>query len=256
MSSVVTNLLQETGAPTAISVLPFNMMFLEAAFDESELKPDSSDEPWVRGVCKVITKNEEGRGLCGTGFLLKFEDSQKRTVYGLLTCHHVATYDFFTRVEPNQISLDFQSLKKTYKLSEIQKEKCEPIFNQEMDFYFVILSDTFCEEMINNFKVQFIGAADSIKKEPIIVPQHPDGKERHIASATIDQSWDEKSGKNWHKVSTKTGSSGAPLLQKYGGEMRVIGINRGYDRNHELNGAISIGGIVNQIKLKQEMLKL
>ena len=237
-------------AAAATPVLPFTMMFLEAVFDDSELTPDSSDEPWVKGVCKVITKNEEGKDLSGTGFLFKFEDSQKRPVRGLLTCHHVATYDFFTRVEPNQISLDFQSLKKTCKLSEIQKGNYAPIFNREIDFYFAVLSDTFCEEMINNFNLQFIEPADSIKEERIIVPQHPDGKERRIASATIDASWDVKSATNWHKASTKRGSSGAPLLQKYGNEMRVIGINRGYDGENKLNGAITISGIITYINSK------
>ena len=217
----------------------------------SELKKDSSNAPWVRGVCKVITKNPQKEGAnYGTGFLLKFSDTKNSPVRGFLTCYHVATCDDITLEEPNKINLYFQSLDQTSNLTEIQKPGCGPILNQNTDFYFMMLSNEFCEEMVNKHGVQFIESTESITDDPIRVPQHPGGKERHIATATIDPNWKVEKKQNWHRASTERGSSGSPLLQKQGDEMRVIGINRGYDPNRELNGAVSIYGIINQIKSK------
>ena len=243
-------MVQETSAASdlGISVLPFTEVELEGRMPGSDLIPHTNDEPWVRGVCKVITKNLEGNvKMLGTGFLFQVLNSHEGTVRGFLTCYHVATCDYVTRVEQNQITLDFQLLKQNHVLSTIQKENYKPIFNKQSDFYFMALSDKFCDELINKYGVQFISEAEPVNEELIFAPQHPEGKELHNASASVDSSWNVKRLQNWHNVSTEEGISGAPLLQQHGDEMRVIGINRGYHKREKVNLAITIDTIVQTI---------
>ena len=248
--TLVTSLIQDACAgPDMGNSLPqCNVENRDGLIPGSELTPHLSEDSWARGICKVITKNGDGKvAMYGTGFLFEV-DHPHGPIRGFLTCHHVVTTDFLHLASPGQIFLEFQAIQQTYTLNKIQNESNDPIFSHENDFYFALLSDEFSNEITKKYGAQFIQAGEAISNEMIIIPQHPDGKERYIATAPIDPSWDAANMMNVHQVSTKLGSSGAPLLQRSADEVHVIGINRGYDQYLKRNMAVTISAIIKEIK--------
>ena len=181
------------------------------------------------GACKVTVEDPPGTLRDqGSGFLFRFQIEEADLCYGLLTCHHVvarAQQDERSIPDPTKIFIEFKS-EFGYKerLSDIQKENAQPLISAGNDIYFQELSEEFRIEMETS-KIGFYESLETILDQHVWIAQYPNNGDRHIAAAKMEcQAWLEK---RRHSVSTRPGSSGAPLLQLHNGEMKVIGMHQG-----------------------------
>ena len=206
---------------------------------------------WFNPVFKVIAQ-KPGVEAKGTGFLLRVAKDPLNDVLGLITCYHVVSYfDSQNRahpVDPGQIDIEFESKAiPRMNLGEIQKPNTRPFYSEDHDLYFILISDKFASIMENN-SIKFFDTMEASKDNQIWIPQYPEGEPLHVATALLVSEWTSEIPINPHKVSTRAGSSGAPLLQLYNNELRVIGMHLGKCTNPTQNIASTIENIMSALK--------
>jgi len=158
----------------------------------------------------------------GTGFLIKlFISSIKKTLYGLITNNHVISSDFIKNnrsfsISLNQCSEDSNSVDSI--LYDISLDGDYFIFTSELiDITFIQLPDEYSKNPDFAFLDPCYDSCD--ENELIYVFQYPKTI-FSFAAGYIESS----SGFNYfHKASTDSGSSGAPLINK---NMKVIGVHK------------------------------
>ena len=228
----------------------------EVLVKEAPLRDPGDDLTWFNGVCQVLTKGQMGEILTqGTGFLFRFKSAQNEQISGFLTCYHIFRNDkdgFDYSEDTSRINLQFDSIKQSFVLSEIQMPDSKPFRFWYNDIYFVRVSEAIIPklELLN---LNFLLEGNCAQGQQIWVPQYPAGKMK-IAMALPVATWNlDKRPTNLHGASTGEGSSGAPLLQlvRIGNslERRVIGMHQGlWTDDRSLNLAIKIEAVLQDLK--------
>ena len=163
-----------------------------------------------KSICKIIYQNN-----FGTGFFIKLYKDEKELLC-LMSNEHVIRKDMIESKETINIKYNYE--KKWIKIKLDEKErfiKC----NKEMDFTIVEIKP---EDKIKDkyFLLPTLNDIDYINKDIYIV-QYPEGKNLSYSQGKI------KTIDNYelsYDASTKSGSSGSPILLKNTTE--VIGIHK------------------------------
>ena len=163
-----------------------------------------------KSVCKIIYKNNYG-----TGFFVKLYKNEKELLC-LMTNEHVIKKDMIESKEI--IDVKYNCEKKWIKIKLDEKERFIK-YNKEMDFSIIeIKTDDKIKEKY--FLLPNINNIDYINKDIYIV-QFPEGKNLSYSVGKIKDIVDFEI---IYDASTKTGSSGSPILLKNTTE--VIGIHK------------------------------
>ena len=165
-------------------------------------------------MCKIIIKNKNEIQY-GTGFFCEINDDKIPFKKALFTANHVL----------DENSIEFNKVIEIEYLGEIKKIQ---ITNDRTKFTNKIFDYT-CIEILNMDKINNFFRIDNIifnnrnelKNQEIFILQYPKGKKlAHDCGRIIDI----KKDKIIHSVSTKEGSSGAPLIKRYNNNL-IVGIH-------------------------------
>ena len=222
----------------------------EVEIANSEIKEiDLNLNEVCKSICKIIYKNK-----FGTGFFIKLYILEKELLC-LMTNHHVIKKDM---IESNEmIDLKYNCEKKWIKIKLDKKERFIK-YNEEMDFTIVemIVDDKIKDKY---FLLPNINNIDFINKNIYIV-QFPGGKNLSYSDGKIK---DINDFEIIYDASTKSGSSGSPILLKNTTE--VIGIHKQGNITKKENYGTLISSIIQLLNdddfekdknLTQEEIKL
>ena len=217
---------------------------------------DRVNEDQFHGVCKVTVAAGQLTGQ-GSGFLFKFQSDEHREIFGLLTCYHVIHFDRQQAIPvPAQVTLEFQSraqaqasslVRRT--LAQAQNPNAQPILSPEHDIYFLELSAQFRQDIATS-GIPVYESMDPVFDRQVWIAQFPGGTQRHVANAIFDASLNPTGGVFPHRVSTRPGGSGSPLLQQVqqGNNLRAIGMHHGGYGNIPMHGPLNYATSIVTIK--------
>ena len=242
-------------------------------FPQSEKKTPMIPDTIQSAVCKVVSQYKQETSQ-GTGFLFEFGPQWARRS-GLLTCEHVLAHrEHAGPVIPplHQITVSFPLLHRRSgpqdTFESIRDPHQQPIIDSQMDFAYVEVSPTFKQRaqqagidfLLPNgagtltypefFMVHYPGNVRSISlgrlynSSPIVM-----GPSRSTSVEGIADSSSAQSGRQ-HIVSSKPGSSGAPLIDSNGEDGFVFAMHIGTDVTHEIDYSATIEGIISRIELR------
>ena len=214
---------------------------------------DLIDENLFNGVCKVVVTAGQKTGK-GSGFLFSFQSDEQREIFGLLTCYHVMHIDRQQGIPgPAQVMLEFHSsppgLVVTESLAQAQLPNAQPILSPNHDIYFLELSNQFRQDMTTRGIPVYESMQPKLNGQ-VWIAQFPGGTQRHVANAIFDASLNPTGGVFPHRVSTRPGSSGSPLLQQVqqGNNLRAIGMHHGGYGNIPMHGPLNYATSIVTIK--------
>ena len=195
------------------------------------------------GVCKVIVTAAQKIGN-GSGFLFSFHSDENREIFGLLTCYHVIHIDRQQGIPgPAQVTLEFHASPQghsgsvvTVNLAQKQETNATPILSPNHDIYFLELSNQFRQDMTTRGIPVYESMEPKLNGQ-VWIAQFPGGTRRYVASAILHSNLNPTERIFPHRVSTHTGSSGSPLLQRahQGNNLCAIGMHHGEFLNDELH---------------------
>ena len=223
-----------------VSIITYRSFVLQGKIEGSDIV--SYKDSKLNGVCQIRVAGEEGGRdkSRGTGFLCKINER-----YGLLTCYHVMA-DIFrgasSEANTDRIFLKFPTIDGEIPLSNILNANIAPIKDLFWDIYFGEISEKFKAD-IESHQVKFSEPGININNNNMIwIPQYAGCKGiLQLSSGLLDYTFGSDS--IFHKASTDTGSGGAPLLQMFENELRVIGMHKGHSPKG-INMAIHIARIL------------
>ena len=189
-----------------------------------------------KSICKIIHKNRYG-----TGFFIKLYKDEKELLC-LMTNEHVINKDMIESKEI--IDVKYNCEKKWIKIKLDEKERFIK-YNKEMDFSIIeIIKDD--EIKKKYFLLPNLNNID-YKNKDIYIVQFPEGKN---LSYSVGKIKDRNDFEIIYDASTKSGSSGSPILLKNTTE--VIGIHKQGSNNRKENYGTLISSIIKLVEQNKE----
>ena len=209
----------------------------EGLIDKDKLDIKINDEKYKilkekgeKATCRIITKDEEGNGINGSGFFCKILYLNK-TIKVLFTNNHILNEESIQIGK--KIKLVYKGLRKELEITENRFCKTSP------------LNDFTCIQILEEDKIEdFFEIGDynnnNYENEDISIIHYPKGGEMKIDSGHFIQI---KKNMIYHNVNTEKGSSGSPIILLLSENFPIIGIHEG-GYNEESNVGIYIKDII------------
>ena len=228
--------------------------FESSPIDINEIKELYSNEP---AICKIrfeVLKDGEIKNGLGTGFFCDIDNNDLPFRKALFTNNHVLDEN---RIKINK-KIEFEYCGKN-RIIEITKNR-RVFTNKELDYTCIEIFNTDNINKFLNIDKAIFDDKNSLIKKDIFILQYPGKLLFHIGKIL-----DIKNNIIEHKIPTKSGSSGSPLIKRYNNNL-VIGIHFGAklkiekseqnkdksNENYECNLAtpfdVIIKDIINQFK--------
>ena len=196
-------------------------------------------EKGKKATCKIISMDENGKTIYGSGFFCKIKYFYK-IIKVLLTNNHILNYD--TIKKGNKIKFVYQGSNKIIEINDIRFCKTSPTY----DFTCIEILD---EDKIEDFyEIEKINKDYNYDNELIAIPQYPEGGIMIIKVGHLIKIINENIR---HKVCSGKGSSGSPIILL--SNFKVIGIHKAYDDYIDLNLGLINEHIIENIN-KNEIL--
>ena len=187
-----------------------------------------------KAICKINYLNPQNYEGTGTGFFCEIDNKSIPIKKALFTNYHVlnesnskeiVNFDIINTVITDQkYIIEYKG--KEIKVNDGRKK----IYNKDLDYTCIEIYDT--DDITDFFQIdyQFLNSSKikCLKKE-IIILQYPLGKELSFSMGKIldikiqDKSYDVIK----HNASTKSGSSGSPIIRRSDENNKIIGIHYG-----------------------------
>ena len=226
----------------------FNKMELEAFTGHKPIPLNITNEV-MKSVCKIIITYKEGNHFeTGTGFFLKYSNTQKY----LITNYHVINPD----LEKEKIEIEIYN-KKIMRLNFIKR--FTKYIERPKDISIIEIKESdeiFKDIKFLDYDLNYQNGYALYKNADVFTIQHPKGEDASCASGKIINIYNEDEFN--HNISTDHGSSGCPiiLLNNNINLLRVIGIHKEGQISKKLNGGTFIGEILNKVLIKKKIRKI
>ena len=213
----------------------------EVETKNSEIKEvDISLTKVVKSICKITYGNK-----CGTGFLIKLYQDGKE-LFCLMTNHHVITKELVDSKEMINVKYNFESKWVQIKL-DINERFIK--YDPTLDFTIIDVGDLIKQKY---FLFPNINNIDYVNQK-IYIPQYPEGNKLSFSEGKIIKI-NIENDELVYDASTKSGSSGSPILLKDTTE--IIGIHKqGNTKTRNENYGTLINSIIEFIQFKKDKSK-
>ena len=183
----------------------------EVEIKNSEIKEvDVSLTKVVKSICKITYGNK-----CGIGFLIKLYQDGKE-LFCLMTNHHVITKELVDSKEMINVKYNYESKWVQIKLD---TNETSIKYDPTLDFTIIDIGDLIKQKY---FLFPNINNIDYINQK-IYIPQYPEGNKLSVSEGKILKI-NIEDDELVYDASTKSGSSGSPILLK--DTKKIIGIHK------------------------------
>lgn len=192
-------------------------------------------------VVKIYIKNE----FVGTGFLLKYK-YEEETMKCLITTSQVIDSELIESYGTFEIENEQKTVKKTINL----KDGRGVLSFQDNDVDVILIdilpSDKISKNLFLTIEQNYINEMKKNKKNSVYILQFPHDDELYFSGGKIIEVDTENGYDFAYNASSKSGSSGSPIISA--SSLEVIGIHKEGDEYEPINYGIFIEHIINKVK--------